>query len=229
MTVHDVAHRLPDIPVLRDRSRSLAMLDAILSPEWEYRYYSFNSRWGPDQELASMRNGSGDEYAVVFSPAGAWVRVFDHESPMSPWGLEPPRPWPGVLDSVPAPFQACVREPAFALEGVPMVTACLWRQTGDDRWHAGPVQAPAGGADPDGSGWLLELLLDGSPEAYRRFAEDYYESPVDPAAVREVYALRPLTQEIVTTLNGELSLADLAADVAQIGYPTAQSRATRSR
>jgi hypothetical protein len=67
--------RLPDIPVVRDRSRSLAMLDAILSPQWEYRYYSFNGSWGPAQELASMRNGSGDDYAVVFSPAGAWVRV----------------------------------------------------------------------------------------------------------------------------------------------------------
>jgi hypothetical protein len=62
MTVQDVARRLPDIPVVRDRSRSLAMLDAILSPEWEYRYYSFNAAWGPAQELASMRNGSGDDY-----------------------------------------------------------------------------------------------------------------------------------------------------------------------
>ena len=229
MSVHDVARRLPDIPVVRDRSRSLAMLDAILSPEWEYRYYSFNSRWGPDQELASMRNGSGDEYAIVFSSAGAWIRVFDHESPMSPWGLEPPRPWPGVLDMVPAAFRAFVDEPAFVLDGVPMVTACLWRQTGVDRWHAGVFEAPAGGGDPDGSEWLLELLLDESPEAYQRFAEDYYEFPVDPAAVREVYALRPLTQELVATLNSELSLADLAGDVAEIGYPTAQSRATRSR
>jgi hypothetical protein len=40
MTAQDVVRRLPDIPVVRDRSRSLAMLDAILSPVWEYRYYS---------------------------------------------------------------------------------------------------------------------------------------------------------------------------------------------
>jgi hypothetical protein len=41
----------------------------ILSPEWEYRHYSFNASWGPAQELASMRNGTGDDYAIVFSPA----------------------------------------------------------------------------------------------------------------------------------------------------------------
>jgi hypothetical protein len=223
MTAQDVARRLPDIPVVRDRSRSLAMLDAILSPKWEYRYYSFDAAWGPAQELASMRNGSGNDYAIVFSPAGAWVRVFAHESPMSPWGQEPPRPWPGVLDTVPTAFQACVQEPAFTLDGVAMVTACLWRQTTDDRWQTGMIDFPAGQEDPDGSERLLELLLDDSPEAYRRFADDYYQPrSVNLAAVREVYALRPLTQPLVTTLNEELSLADLAHDIAEIGYPTAQ-------
>jgi hypothetical protein len=223
MTAQDVAHQLPDIAVVRDRSRSLAMLDAILSPEWEYRYYSFDATWGPEDELASMRNGTGDDYAIVFSPAGAWVRVFDHESPMSPWALEPPRPWPGVLDSVPTAFQACVQEPAFILDGVPMVSACLWRQTTDDRWQTGAIDFPAGREDPDGSQWLLELLLDDSPAAYRRYAEEYYElESVDLAAVREIYALRPLTQPLVSALNQQLSVADLAYDIAEIGYPTAQ-------
>jgi hypothetical protein len=223
MTVQDAARRLPDIPVVRNRSRSLAMLDAILSPQWEYRYYSFVAAWGPAQELASMRNGSGDDYAIVFSPAGAWVRVFAHESPMSPWGLEPPRPWPGVLDTVPTAFQAYVQEPAFTLDGVPMVSACLWRQTSDDRWQTGAIDFPAGQQDPDGSERLLELLLDDSPAAYRRFAEDYYElTSVNLAAVRQVYALRPLTQPLVTALNNQLSVADLAYDIAEIGYPTAQ-------
>jgi hypothetical protein len=223
MTAQDVAHQLPDIAVVRDRSRSLAMLDAILSPEWEYRYYSFDATWGPEDELASMRNGTGDDYAIVFSPAGAWVRVFDHESPMSPWALEPPRPWPGVLDSVPTAFQACVQEPAFILDGVPMVSACLWRQTTDDRWQTGAIDFPAGQEDPDGSQWLLELLLDDSPEAYQRFAEDYYElKSVNLAAVQQVYALRPLTQPLVSALNQQLSVADLAYDIAEIGYPTAQ-------
>ena len=222
MTAQDVACRLPNISVVRDRSKSLAMLDAILSPEWEYRYYSFNAAWGPAQELASMRNGSGDDYAIVFSPAGAWIRVFDHESPMSPWTLEPPRPWPGVLDTVPTVFQTCVQEPAFILDGVPMVSACLWRQTTDEHWRTGALDFPTGREDPDGSEGLLELLLDDSPEAYRQFAEDYCELRVDLVAVGEIYALRPLTQPLVSVLNDQLSVADLARDIAEIGYPAAQ-------
>ena len=70
---------------------------------------------------------------------------------------------------------------------------------------------------------VLDVLLDDSPEAYWRFAEENYElASMDLAAVREIYALRPLTQPLVTALNGQLSVADLADDIAEIGYPTAQ-------
>ena len=70
---------------------------------------------------------------------------------------------------------------------------------------------------------VLDVLLDDSPEAYWRFAEEYYElASMDLAAVREIYALRPLTQPLVTALNGQLSVADLADDIAEIGYRTAQ-------
>lgn len=128
MNAHDVARLLPDIDGLRDLCRSLAVLDAILSPEWEYRYHSFNGDWSREEEVASMRNGSGDEYSIVFSPAGAYVRGFAHESVMSPYANEDHEPWPGVLDSVPEVFRAGVREPAFCDEdGVPAVTVCLWR------------------------------------------------------------------------------------------------------
>ncbi|MEU6215810.1 hypothetical protein ABZ891_38710 [Streptomyces sp. NPDC047023] len=38
-------------------------------------------------------------------------------------------------------------------------------------------------------------------------------------AVRDVYALRPLSQTLVSSLNAEVTLADLARDIAEIGYP----------
>ncbi len=61
----------PDIPTFRRLTRSLAVLDAILSPNWEYRYYSFNSRWAVGEMMASMRNGSGDQWFALLCPAGA--------------------------------------------------------------------------------------------------------------------------------------------------------------
>ena len=53
---------LPHPEEILKRSRALAALDLILSPEWEDRYYSFNSRWDSNEMMASMRNGSGDEW-----------------------------------------------------------------------------------------------------------------------------------------------------------------------
>lgn len=218
VTVYDVARRFPSIAHLRNLCRSLAMLDAILSPEWESRYYSFNSGWAAGEEMASMRNGSGDEYSIVFSAAGAYVRGFDHEAPTSPY-VNDGEPWPGVIDDVPEVFRHCVEEPAFNDEDVPVVTACLWRETTDDRWRHGVIDFPAGFPDPDGATRLFELLVDRSPEAFQRFAEDYYEVPVDLEAVRDIYGLRPLSQKLVSSLNSEVDLSELAEDIAGIGYP----------
>jgi hypothetical protein len=199
----------------------MAVLEAVLSPAWESRYHSFNDRWSEGESMASMRNGSGDEYAIVFAPAGAYVHGFAHESPMSPYAAD--GPWPGVLDEVPEVFRPYVEEPAFADEdGMPVVTACVWRQTDDDRWAAGTIEFPDGATDdPDGAEYLFRLLVDRSPEAFRRWAEEYYEVPVDVEAVRHVFASRPLTQDVVRALNPEVALGDLVEDLAEIGWPMA--------
>ncbi|MFD9374185.1 hypothetical protein ACFWBH_01375 [Streptomyces sp. NPDC059999] len=219
VTVYDVARQFPSIADLRHLCRSLAMLDAILSPDREGRYYSFNAGWADGEEMASMRNGSGDEYSIMFSVAGAYVRGFDHEAPMSPYGNDG-EPWPGVIDEVPDAFRPFVEEPAFTDEDdVPVVTACLWREVTDDRWRHGVIDFPTEWSDPDGATGLFGLLVDRSPEAFHCFAEDYYEVPVDLEAVRDVYALRPLSQKLVSSLNAEVTLADLAVDIAEIGYP----------
>lgn len=72
--VYDVIKQLPDIATVRDRSTALAMLDAALSTQWDCRYYSFDSRWSPGQEMASMRDGCGNDYAIVLSAAGRMPR-----------------------------------------------------------------------------------------------------------------------------------------------------------
>ncbi|MEU6657337.1 hypothetical protein ABZ904_50890 [Streptomyces sp. NPDC046900] len=74
--------------------------------------------------------------------------------------------------------------------------------------------------DADGAEWLFDLLIAGSAEAYREFAEEVYELTLDLAAVQAVFDLTPLTQEIVSALNPEVTLGGLAKDIAQIGYPT---------
>jgi hypothetical protein len=195
----------------------MAMLDAILCPEWEFRYYSFNAAWAAGQHMGSMRNGSGDFFFAHFGPAGCWLKGFAHEHPMSPYRKHPPRPWPGVLDAVPAAFADCLREPALNVEDV---TFCIWRQPGDRVWQVGPVEFPPDHPDPDGSGFLL-AILDGRPESYRAWASDYYDRDVELDDAVWVYRHEPLTPELVARLNLDVSLSELAGDISEIGYPGA--------
>jgi hypothetical protein len=218
VTAHDVAGSLPDIATLRESCRALAVLEAILSPDEESRYYSFTSAWSGDKELASMDTGSGDAWSIVFSPAGAFLRGFDHESPISP-AVNDEELWPGLVDTVPDVFSAAVNEPAFSYEGTLEATVCLWRQTGDDRWHAGDIDFPDR-PDPDGAEQLFSVLLDPTGLAYHRFAEDYYGKAVDLDAVRGIFALSPLTTSLVRRLNADRSVAALIADLSNIGYPS---------
>lgn len=220
MSVFEVVRQLPEIDVVRDRSRALAMLDAIMSPEWEYRAYSFDAHWAADQEMASMRDGSGNEYSIVFCPGGAFARGFDHESPLTPYRCTPLAAWPGLLDSVPEVFRSQVHEPAFTdPDGVLRATVCFWREDADPAWRCGTVDVPEDRDDADGASWLFRVLADGDPKAYWQFAQDYYELDVDLDAVRHIYALHPLTPGIVAALSPDVDLAALEQDRVQIGYP----------
>ncbi|WP_447006741.1 hypothetical protein ACRAKI_09840 [Saccharothrix isguenensis] len=220
MTAYDIARRLPAIPELRDLSRALAVLDVVLNPGSDDRYHHYDAEWAPGRQLASKRDGAGNEYSIVFTAAGAFVRGFDHESPMSPYATDDGEPWPGVLDSVPEAFRACVEEPAFSDEfGTPYVTVCLWREHADDAWRHGDIAFPDGDQDHDGADWLFALLTDPTPEAFQEWAQDYYGKPVDLDAVRHVLAGQPLTADVVAALNPATTLAAVADKVAATGFP----------
>jgi hypothetical protein len=202
-------------------ARSIAVLDAILSPEWDYRFFSFNADWDSSKKerMASMRDGSGDEYFAVFSPAGAILKGFAHDCPMSPWAAPENKIWPGVLDEVPTAFAGFLSEPAFSIADT---TFCIWRTADQSAWNCGRIQFPEG-EDPDGSENLLRML-DTDPSTYHEFAERYYERSVNLEAVRQIYQHAILTRDLARQLNHELSWDALRKDVLEIGYPMDSSR-----
>jgi hypothetical protein len=206
---------LPDVRGLRRILQLMAMLDAIVCPEWESRYYSFNSAWDANEQMASMRNGSVDSFFAHFSREGCLLNGFAHECATTPYRENPKRTWPGVLDGVPNEFAACLREPAFSVDDA---TFCIWRRPNDRGWQTGTIEFPSGTSDPDGSERLLSIL-DGRPESYRAWAENYFDREVPAEAVIHVYQHRPLSPEVVAILNPDSSLAELAAHLAEIGYP----------
>jgi hypothetical protein len=90
MTVNDVARLLPDPDTLRDHCRALALLDAILSPDWSSRYYSFKARWSPTEEMASMVDSRQVSSRTARQPI---CRLMTRADPVRPaalgcgWGL----------------------------------------------------------------------------------------------------------------------------------------------
>lgn len=206
---------LPDIAGLKKLCQSLAMLDAVIYPDWQGRYYSFSDDWDNNVSLASMRNAEGDDFFILFVSARSIIKGFAHESAMSPYQTNPPSVWPGIYEGVPEELKMALSDPAFSVEDV---TFCIWRSKQDNGWTCGNITFPPG-RDPDGSADLL-ALLDGSPNSYQVWAEEYYEREVDLSAVEHIYNHKPLTDNIIKLLNTEITAEDLAADIKEIGYET---------
>lgn len=160
------ATQLPEIEKLRLRCKALAMLDALICPEWEYRYYSFNVNWSEGEEMASMRNGQKDEWFLLFDKAGAAVKGFAHESDVAKTDHAK-----RIQIEVPPAFGPFLSEPAFSMG---TATFCYWRSFEDSAWSK--VSAEDQETD-DGSTALLALLID-SAEAYKEYASDYYEANI---------------------------------------------------
>jgi hypothetical protein len=218
---------LPDINTLKKLCKSLATLDAIISRDWEYRYYSY------DDNFFEMRDGEGDHFQIFFTADGAIINGLAHESEMNRWNTVAIKPvslsekiaalfgrkkteqvqkiWPGVVDSVPKEFKELIK-PFGA-------TFCIWRKYTDHKWQIGNIEFPKN-KYKDGSEELLSIL-DNDPATYREWAIDYYEDvKIKVAVVKHIYEFLPVNEKIVTALNPDLEDIDgLKQELDEIGYP----------
>jgi hypothetical protein len=205
---------LPDPPRLRRVCVSIAILDAILSPDWQYRYYSFFPRWGPGAQMALMRNGSGDDWRIGFSGAGVVIKGFDHESEMSPFRRRPPRLWPGLYEGVPPALRGFHEDPSFEPD---RATYCIWWDALSPGWRTGVRTFAGARPDPDGSSEQL-AILDGAPATYISWATSAYERDLALPPIVSVYAHEPITRALVAALNHEADADEVLALASEAGY-----------
>jgi hypothetical protein len=190
---------------------ALAMLDAIICPESEYRYFSFDAAWGSDQQVASMSNGDGDHWFLYLGAAGAAIKGFVSEMPCEPRAMARQ-----VKRSVPSEFSALLDKPEFMMDSV---SYCYWRRAGEPAWSQ--VAHPDAGLDDwsDGSADYLSILM-APASCYFDYASEYFECEPPLASIEHLYAHSPLTPAIVESLNPRMSLDDAYAAARQIGYPS---------
>jgi len=140
-----------------------------------------------------MRNGSGDDYFIVFTGGLAFVKGFEHESPpVDPatifWGL-------------PAALEAQRTEAAFSMEHVTYggwFADGAWTIRGDDHGRL--------------------AIATGQVELYCAFVAEYFEREVPREAVAAILTGVRLDTALIAKIDPDRKLADLAEDLAQIGY-----------
>ena len=236
-------HLLPMGLELQQLCKSISALEAIISPEWGSRYFSYQKDWNETEEVCEFRNGDGDQMLILFGRSGIVVNGFAHESRMNGWKevtltehrsllqrlLNPGAAkekglaqtlWKGVLDEVPTAFHEFLfGEPVKSIG----TTFCIWSSKTDVKWQTGKIEFPDDDFK-DGSADLLSLL-DGAPSTYKEWAEEYYDEQFEDRKlnlelVQEIYNHKPISKELAHAINPELEdLEKLKADLAEIGYP----------
>lgn len=206
------AAQLPEIEILRRKCMALAMLDALICPEWDYRYFSFNAHWSPGEEMASMRNGEGDDWFLLFDENDAALKGFSHESAVVGANLAK-----AIQERVPQDFSSFLGEPAFSMA---QATFCFWRRGYDSHWSQVNVEDVQWADEDDGSSYLLALLI-APEEAYQEYASDYFEENIPIDAIRAIFAHAPLTASLVASLNPEIEMNEAEEMALEIGYPVA--------
>ncbi|MDL2353654.1 MAG: hypothetical protein QFF03_00190 [Pseudomonadota bacterium] len=208
----------PDPRSLGNRAMALAMLDAIICPEFEYRYFNYDGAWGDDEQMASMHNGDGDHWFLHVGEHGAAIKGYVQDLPRGAAGAMAQR----VQRALPGEFAGFLREPSFEMDAV---SYCYWRRSGDAAWSK-VVHPDAGLAHwSDRSADYLSILL-APADCYYEYATDYFECEPPLASIEHIYALAPLTAAIVKSLNPHLTLAEAQAAAAAIGYPRMAAQAS---
>lgn len=199
---------LPSIENCKRIFQAIATLDAIIMPEWEYRYYSFNSKWDTNEMMASMRDGSGQHYFAVFNKYGLIIKGLEHYSTNGRLFQQVEHVDLELLRSVPNEFRDFLEEPAFTIDET---SFCIWNFNNEKEWHSGKEYCTD-------ELYLLSIVIEGA-EGYVKWAKDYFEINIDLDTVKDIFNLKRLNQVMINNLNSEISFEDIQDDIIEIGYP----------
>lgn len=198
---------LPDRKSLGTICKAISVLDAIISQEWEFRYYSYNSKWDKDEECLQMRNGSGDEMHILFREDGCVINGFAHEYDQQDKSK--------LTQNLPSIFtEFFFGEPVKSIG----TTFCIWT-TELKNWQVGQIENYE-----DNSEEMLNIF-DGQPQTYvdwatEYFEESYKESGIPLDTVSKIYSGQTLTKEMVLSIVDEIEdWEQLEKDLMEIDYP----------
>lgn len=184
------------IEALCKKMKVLALLDAIIEQERQYRYFSYNTNWSDSEEMGSLRDGCGGEWFLWVSGEIAGYKCFSPEDGlMSDFDL--------VKSNAPEGYKEFFAEPAFSMDHA----TCIW-YVENSEWvkHGKPVN------------WLIDLedISNWSAKGYHAWATDYYEQDIDLATVEQIFGGQ-LNEQLVRKLNPDIEMGELLDELSEIG------------
>lgn len=207
-------NRLPEIGLLQQNMQAMAALEAVFAVDFGEPVYDFLPKWTANEQVATVKNGSGDELFVHFTSAGCFIKGFAHESVMSPARADRDALWPGLLDSVPKEFRSSLTEPAFDVDHT---TFAIWRLTADNSWHTDDIELPENEYGDGSEDLLSRLHFD--PMFFSEWLEENYEVEIEESIVLHVFQQQPLSNKQLRSLNPHVPLRVVQRAVLETGFP----------
>lgn len=199
-------NQLPDRKTLQSICKAIAVVDAILSQDWEYRYFSYNCKWAKDEEFFEMRDGEGSRMLILFHKAGCVINGFDAELSK--------RDKKQLTKGLPKIYQEFIFGEPVKTYGT---TFCLWT-TEQEEWVVGEI------TDYKDSSKDFLSFLNKEPKNYIEWATEYFagsykKSGIPTETVQKIYNSEVITKEMVLSIVDTLDWNQLKEDLAEINYP----------
>lgn len=180
----------------------LALVEAILAPDWEDRYFSFNANWSDEAMLASMRDGQGSEWFALIDDNGIIIAAH-----------LPAPAHPNVLEELPLHWQGedFMQEPAFQ-NVIEYGNFCAYKTDSDATWTIH--------SSPDTASQLDDYFFasNGDIAAYYDFAVDYYErEDLDLDSLRKIIDSPTISLLDILALDPDSDTSTLLDDLQEIG------------
>lgn len=190
---------------LRRKLQACALADAIIEPDWEYRYFSYNAHWADQEAMASLRDGSGGEWFLWLaqSPAGVALAGYKCWSPADGAMAD----LPAIKDRLPEAYQAFVTEPAFSMD---TATSLWYLHAGHWLKHGLKVEHLID----------LEQVMAWTARDYHAWAEEYYERELPLIDLERLFN-HDVDLKLAKRLNPAMDGPALREDLQEIGLAVA--------
>lgn len=184
---------------LKQKLKSLALLNAIIEPEWEYRYYSYNSTWGENEEMASLRDSCGGEWFIWFSDD---LIGFKCTSPVDGLASD----FSKLTNQLPTSYSPFINESAFSMDSgsaIWYLESDIWKKYGI---NIADLPTP-------------ESVIKMSAKEFCVFAEEMYEVELDEQIVGKILEGK-FEFEMASALNSDVDISELKKELMEIGLST---------